>query len=279
MTSDNAFSNQYGPWAIICGASDGVGECFSRTLARSGLNLVLISRRQEALDRLAAQIREESNVETRAVGMDLSQPSAADDIVGITGGLEVGMLVYCAGADPEIKSFRQRSLESMTSLVQRNCIVPLSLCHHFAPLMEDRHRGGIILLSSGAGFQGIANLVAYGASKAFDMVLGEALWSEYHHSGVDVLSLVLTTTDTPAFRRTLVDQGVIADVGEQPPFPTLVPPQQVVDEALANLKNGPTWFVSEAFRDQEKHLRALSRNEAVKAVAASAKNVDRPAQD
>lgn len=276
MTRDTAFATRYGPWAIVCGASDGVGECFSRTLAQKGLNLVLISRRQEALDNLAGRIREESGVEIRAVALDLSLPGAADQIGNIARELEVGMLVYCAGADPVIKPFRERSLESMTSLVQRNCMVPLSLCHHFAPPMEDRGRGGIILLSSGAGFQGIANLVAYSASKAFDMVMGEALWAEYRASGVDVLSLVLTTTDTPAFRRTLVDQGVIADIGEKPPFPTLVEPQLVVDEALANLGNGPTWFVSEAFRAQEKQLRSLSRNDAVKAVAESAKNVDPP---
>ena len=180
-------------------------------------------------------------------------------------------MVYCAGADPEMKPFRERSLESMTSLVYRNCIASLSLCHTLAPLMADRGRGGIILLSSGAGLQGITNLVAYSASKSFDMVMGEALWAEYHSFGVDVLSLVLTTTDTPAFRQTLVAQGVITDVNETPPIATLVSPQQAVDEALANLKNGPTWFVSEAFRTQEKALRAMSRNEAVKTIAQSAK--------
>ena len=273
MTTETNFIEQYGEWALICGASDGVGEQFSRELAKRGLNLILVSRRQEVLDKLAESIAKETGVKTKAVGLDLTQPDAANNIIAATEGLDVGMLVYCAGADPHIGSFRERSLKSMTDLVQRNCIVSLSICHQFAPIMEDRGRGGIILLSSGAGFQGIANLVAYCSSKAFDMVMGEALWAELHDKGVDVLSLVLTTTDTPAFRRTLVEQGVIKDVSETPPIPSLVSPALVVEEALANLKNGPTWFASEGFRAQEKQLRALSRSDAVKAIAMQASSL------
>ncbi len=136
--------------------------------------------------------------------------------------------------------------------------------------MEDNGRGAIILLSSGAGLQGIKYLASYCASKAFDMVLGEALWAELHDSGVDVLSLVLTTTDTPAYRRTLADQGI-----DPASITTMVPPEQVVSEALANLKNGPTWFVSDAFREGEKALRAMPRNAAVKAVSAQAQPITR----
>lgn len=273
MNTEQSFQKQYGTWAIICGASDGVGERFALELAKRGLNLILVSRRQQVLEAIANRIKEETGVKTKALGLDLSHPDAVSTIISAAEGLEVGMLVYCAGADPHIGAFRDRSLKSMTDLVQRNCLVSLSLCHHFAPLMQDRGQGGIILLSSGAGFQGIANLVAYCASKAFDMVMGEALWAELRDSGVDVLSLVLTTTDTPAFRRTLVEQGVISDVSEIPPIATLVSPEQVVEEALDNLQNGPTWFVSEAFRAQEKQLRALSRNDAVKAIAGQAKSL------
>ena len=268
------FYQQYGEWALICGASDGVGECFARELARRGLSLVLISRRQAPLEDIAGQVRERYGVDTRVLALDLSQPDAAQRILGATADLEIGLLVYCAGADPHIQPFRERSLKAMTDLVQRNCITSLSLCHYLVPLMADRGRGGAILLSSGAGLQGIAKLTAYCASKAFDMVMGESLWAEYHEAGVDVLSLVLTTTDTPAFRRTLVEQGVIADVSEKPPIPTLVTPQLVVDEALANIGNGPTWFVSEAFREMEKKIRAMSRNEAVKAIAGQSTMID-----
>ena len=270
MNDDVSFRERYGDWAVICGASEGVGECFARELAQRGLNLLLVSRRQGPLDSIAGEIRETAGVEARTLAADLSRPDAVDRIISATAGLEVGMLIYCAGADPGIKPFRQRSLESMNSLVHRNCLASLALCHHFAPAMEDRGRGGIILLSSGAGLQGIKYLVAYSASKAFDMVMGEALWAELHDSGVDVLSLVLTTTDTPAYRKTLEMQG------EDPAAVSgLVPPQLVVEEALANLKNGPTWFVSEQFRQMQERMRGMSRNDVVRAVSAHEQKVTR----
>jgi len=93
-------------------------------------------------------------------------------------------------------------------------------------------------------------------------VMAESLWAELHDAGVNVLSLVLTTTDTPAYRETMRKQGI-----DPATIEGLVPPQQVVDEALENLNNGPTWFVSERFRAGEKQLRAMTRNEVVKAIS------------
>lgn len=258
------FANRYGPWALVAGASEGVGECFARTLAERGLNVLLLSRRQTLLDALAARIQADTGVETKTAAVDLSQADAAEQVQRMAASLDIGMLVYCAGADPNYQPFLDSPLDTALSLVHRNCAVPLALCHHFATPMVQRGKGGIILLSSGAGLAGGRNMVAYGASKAFDLVMGEALWAELQESGLDVLSLVLAGTDTPALRRTLVKLGSLEH--EDDPVPGLTQPQQVVDEALENLQNGPTWFAGESSRAADKALRAMTRNEAVKAI-------------
>ena len=138
----------------------------------------------------------------------------------------------------------------------------MRLCHHFAAPMQERGRGGIVMLSSGAGLVGGRNMVAYGASKAFDMVMAEALWAELHGSGVDVLGVVLGVTDTPALRRTLVRRGQLADLDA--PIPGAATAEGVVAEALANLSNGPTCFATEDVREGVKHLGAMSRNDAAR---------------
>ena len=106
-------------------------------------------------------------------------------------------------------------------------------------------------------------MVAYGASKAFDIVMAEALWSEVQPRGVDVLALVLGATDTPALRRLLASRGIIADSDDPAPIPDTMSADDTVTEALANLTNGPTWFVGDQLRAASEFLRSVSRNEAV----------------
>jgi len=140
------------------------------------------------------------------------------------------------------------------------------VCHHFAGPMAARGRGGIVLVSSGAGLAGGRNMVAYGATKAFDMVMAEALWAELHDDGVDVLALVLGLTDTPTLRRLLFERGNLARPDDSTPIPGASTPDEVVAEALANLANGPTWFVGEQLREGSKLLGSLARSDAVKAL-------------
>lgn len=258
------FADRYGPWAVVAGASDGVGAGFARALAERGLNVVLLARRRRVLDEVAAGIRADTGADTRTVVVDLAEPGAMVTIAEATDGLEIGVVVYCAGADPNYEPFLAHPVEVPMALIQRNCMAPLQVCHHFAPAMAERGRGGIILLSSAAGLSGAPNMVAYAATKAFDMVLGEALWSELHGQGIDVLSLVLGATDTPAMRRLLARRGSISD--PDAPIPGLATPEQVVTEGLDNLSNGPTWFVGEQMRDAERRLRSMTRNDAVKAM-------------
>ncbi|MEB4211264.1 SDR family NAD(P)-dependent oxidoreductase [Mycobacterium sp. 94-17] len=255
------FATKYGPWALVAGASDGVGAAFAEGLAQRGVDVVLLARRQAVLDRVAADIAAKTSAQTRAVAIDLAQPGAAAAVAAATGDLEIGMLVYCAGADPNFAPFLDNSLEAAEAMVQRNCMVPMQLCHHFAPAMAERGRGGIVIFGSGAGLAGGPNMVAYGASKAFDMVLAEALWAELHGKGVDVLGLILGKTDTPALREVEYSRGQIGSRDEAPQDAGAV--SEVIAEAFENLGNGPTLMVGDTMRAAAQLLASLSRNQAV----------------
>ena len=261
-----AFADRYGPWALVAGASEGVGAAYARAMAERGLNVVLLARRQTVLDELADAIRADTGVETRAVAVDLATDQAIPTILEATAGLDVGMLMYCAGADPVYERFLANSVDVALDLVRRNCVVPMQLCHHFAGPMVARGRGGIVLVGSGAGLAGGRNMVAYCATKAFDMVMAEALWAELHDQGVDVLGLVLSVTDTPALRRLLVKRGVLASDDDTSPIPGATTAADTVAEAIANLANGPTWFVGDQFREGAQMMRSMDRNDVVKAM-------------
>lgn len=127
--------------------------------------------------------------------------------------------------------------------------------------MVQRGRGGIVLFGSGAGLAGGPNMVAYGATKAFDMVFAEALWSELHDKGVDVLGLILGKTDTPALRRLEHSRGVLSSEDQTPPDAADV--DQVISEAFENLSNGPTLMVGDMMRAAVQVLSSVTRNEAV----------------
>ena len=234
------FADKYGPWALVAGASDGLGAKFARELAERGVNVVLLARRQAVLDQVAADIGSQMSAQTRTLAVDLAHPGATAAIAEATGDLEIGFLVYCAGADPNYQPFLANPIAAAEAMVQRNCMVPMQLCHRFAPAMVERGSGGIVIFGSGAGLAGGANMVAYGASKAFDMVFAEALWAELHDKGVDVLGLILGKTDTPALRELEHSRGQIGSLDDVPSGTATV--DEVIAEAFANLTNGPTFL-------------------------------------
>ncbi len=259
------FASKYGPWALVAGASDGLGAAFAEGLAERGVNVVLLARRQEVLDQVAAEIESRTSAQTRTLAIDLARPDAAAAIAEATGDLEIGFLVYCAGADPNYQPFLSNSIAAAEAMVQRNCMVPMQLCHHFAAAMVQRGSGGIVIFGSGAGLVGGPNMVAYGASKAFDMVFAEALWSELHDKGVDVLGLILGKTNTPALRELEYSRGQISSPDDVPPGAAAV--DDVIAEAFENLANGPTWFVGETMRAAEQLTSSLTRKQTVELFA------------
>lgn len=258
------FATTYGPWAIVVGASDGVGAEFAERLARQGVGVVLVARREQLLAELAAGIGERTGADTRTLTVDLTEPDAAQRIIDATADIHVGMLVYCAGGDPNYKPFLTTPIAAAEALLQRNCLVMMRLCHHYAPAMVQLGRGGIVTFSSGAALAGGPNMVAYGGTKAFDMVFTEGLWTELRDTGVDVLGLVLGKTDTPALRLIEHSRGQIASLDDVPPGTAT--PEQVVTDALDNLGNGPTYLATDDVRMAGEVLKSMTRNEMVQLI-------------
>ena len=263
---DAGFAERYGPWAVVAGASDGVGVEYARMLAERGVNLVLVARRQQLLDELAERLRADTGVEVRTAVIDLARPEAPERFLEVTADLEVGTFMYCAGGDSNVGPFLQRPEAIELALIQRNCVTLLRLSRAYGEAMKARGRGSIIILSSAAGEVGAADLVVYGATKAFDTVFGEGLWSELSGFGVDVLTVIMGATDTEGLRKVMVERGAIASVDDEVQIPGAVTALQVAEETLANLAKGPTWFAGDPVRDGAWHFRQMTRSDAVRAM-------------
>lgn len=228
------FAGKYGPWGIVCGGSDGIGAAFARALASRGINLVLVARREDVLEAFAKEVRARYEVEVLTVPLDLTQQDAMARLSAATAELEIGSLIANAGGDDYSTAFLDKDLDRHLALVRRNCVSVLEAAYRFGGPMVARGRGGVVLVTSGAAWAGGATLAAYGATKAFDLILAEALWAEWHDQGVDVLGLVVTATDTPSMHRALsASGGYHGDLAD---------PDDVATTALDHLADGPTWM-------------------------------------
>lgn len=188
------FRRRYGPWALITGASSGIGAAFARALGSRGLDLILVARRAERLEMLAGELRA-SGVQAIPVPLDLTAADALLRLEAAARGREVGLLVNNAGYGAS-GAFAAVDREWQTRMVRLNCEVPVAMAHTFLPPMLARRRGGMIVVASTAGYQATPWMAVYGATKAFDLHWAEALRVELHGSGVDVLALCPGHTET-----------------------------------------------------------------------------------
>ncbi|HUV08779.1 MAG TPA: SDR family NAD(P)-dependent oxidoreductase [Spirochaetia bacterium] len=258
----NRMLSKYGPWAVVAGASAGLGEAFARALAGRGFNLVLFARRSKELRLLAEELESREGIEARTVALDLCGPELMETLAERTGDLDVGLLVYNA-AFSNIGPFLDRTLEDHLRLVGVNCSAPLTLVHYFGGKMRQRGRGGILLMSSLAAFQGTAYIANNGASKGFNLLLCEGLWYELKGCGIDVLACCAGPTDTPGYRESL-------SRGEIPVSPGLMKPASVAESALKSLGKRP--YVVPGFFNKATHFlmsRIMSRKMAVRLMGAT----------
>jgi len=204
MNASSSFVDRYGPWALVTGASSGIGAEFARQLAARGLSVILCARRKDRLDALGAEIASLHGVSTLSLELDLSRPDFLPDLLSATGDREIGLLVNNAGFGDK-GSFMESDIELQLRMLHTNCRAPLLLSHAFAGKLAARGRGGIIFTSSTAAFQGLPFSSHYAATKGYDLQLAEGLWYELKQKGVDVLALCPGPTDTEGPRRTGVD--------------------------------------------------------------------------
>ncbi|MFD1812704.1 SDR family NAD(P)-dependent oxidoreductase [Rhodococcus gannanensis] len=248
---------KYGPWAVIAGGSEGVGSAFADELASAGFNLVLIARKPGPLEETADKVRSHG-VEVRTLALDLLATDAVDRIRTATADVEVGLLIFNAGANSYGHEFVTGDLAGFAGVIDLNITRQLELSHHFGALMRDRGRGGIMLLGSLAGYMGSEHQSIYAASKAFSRVFAESLWLELAPFGVDVVELVLGVTRTPA----MIRAGLNFDV----PGMIVQEPEDAAREGLEHLADGPVWVAGGNYVGAQKRS-GFPRDKMVKGAA------------
>ena len=186
-----------GGWALITGASAGIGEAFARQLAAKGMHLVLAARREDRLRLLAEELEREHGVSVVPIASDLARPGEAERLWGraTEEGRTIQLLVNNAGFGARGR-FAEIPLARQVEMVQVNCIAVLELAHHALRSMRERGGGGIVNVASIAAFQPVASLATYAASKAFVLALSESIWSEEREGGVRVVALCPGRTPT-----------------------------------------------------------------------------------
>ena len=188
MTTADKINSNYGPWALVTGASSGIGQEFARQLAAAGVNVAVVARRQNRLESLVKELENDYGVQARSIVVDLTSPDFLETIEASVEDIEIGLLINNAGAGAP-GGFLKQSLDERTRNVQLNVTAPMQLAHVFGQKMSQRGRGGIIFVSSLAAYTGSPYLANYAATKAYLLSLGSALNIELKDKGVDVLVL------------------------------------------------------------------------------------------
>lgn len=231
---------RFGPWALVTGASSGIGAEFARQLAAKGLNLVLVARRHAALEDLGTELKAAYGIQTRAVKTDLSGSDYLERIEEATAGLDIGTVISNAGAALP-GAFLSSDLKAMCGGIDLNVTAHLGLAHHFGRRLVKRGQDGILLMSASAGLQGVPYLANGAAAKAYVLALGEGLNAEFKDAGLNMTVLIPGPTDTALGSRLKFDT-------EAMPL-RLLEPRQVAAEGLAALaRNRATHVVGRASR-------------------------------
>ncbi|GAA4342047.1 SDR family NAD(P)-dependent oxidoreductase [Flaviaesturariibacter amylovorans] len=177
----------YGPWALVTGASSGIGRELATQLAVAGLHLVLCARSGAALEAFSEELRARYRIEVAVLAVDLGTDEGPEAVVAATRDRDIGLLVCAAGFGTSGR-FTDTALSDELDLLRLNCLALLHLTHHFSRRFAAQRRGGIILLSSIVAFQGVPYAANYAASKAYVQSLAEALAVELRPAGVAVLA-------------------------------------------------------------------------------------------
>ena len=263
----NDFQHSYGPWAIVTGASSGIGEAFVHALAARGISSVLVSRREDELHRVINDVHQRHGINCLAVLLDLADSQFIDTLTQATEGLDIGLVVGNAAFNP-VGAFSDLSSNDLMRIIDVNDRANLLLASKYLPKLKARGRGGFLLVASSEAFFGAPYSACYSASKAFVLSLGEALWGEMKGTGVDVLVLAPSATDTPLLAsRDLGDMKI-----------RVMSAMEVANIGLDNLPDGPYIIPGARNRIFFGLMRHLPRGFAIRLMAPVTKKVVRRSQ-
>jgi len=176
---------RYPGWAVITGASAGIGAEYARALAREGFDCALVARREDRLRELAEELENGWKVSTRVVVADLAAEGADEEVARQVSDLDIGLLINNAGVG-YAGAFEKQDTRRITDMIKLNCVAPVTLTHRLLPQLLDRDRAAVIIVGSVAGRQPVPFMSVYSATKGFDLLVGEGLWVELYGRGIDV---------------------------------------------------------------------------------------------
>jgi short-subunit dehydrogenase len=221
-----AWKEKYGSWGLVAGAAEGLGKAFSESLAQRGMNVILIDQQEDKLYATADYLESSYNILTKKLLLDLSDLSAISRIFESMEGIDCRLIIYNAAYGP-VKPFLDHSMEELDYYLDLNSRMPLHLIFHFIRNLPGTASAGVVLLSSLAGLFG-TNLVApYGATKAFNYNLAEALYHEFRSTQIDIMACCAGATDTPNYQSTNPKYGLIK--------PSVANPRKVSETTLNKL--------------------------------------------
>lgn len=225
---------RFGPWALVTGASSGIGREFARQIAASGINVVLVARREALLDEVGRAIAKDFKVQYRTVVADLSQAGFLENLAKATDDLDIGLVVSNAGTGNP-GEFLKIDREELESLLRLNTLAHLDIAHHFGQKLASRGRGGLLLVGAMGASNGLPYMANDGAAKAYVHSFGEALHVELKPLGVHVTLLPPGPTETP----------VIAKLGLSPDTMPMKPMkvEQCVFEGLKALEENRSMII------------------------------------
>ena len=232
--------------ALITGASSGIGTAFAEELAKKQTDVVLVARSEDKLNKLAQQLQEQLGINAEVIVQDLTLPQAGQSVFDTVAqkGLTIDLLINNAGFG-DYGAFIDRSLTKQMEMIQLNITAVVELTGLFLPEMKQRRRGGIINISSIAGFQPLPYMSIYAATKAFVLNFTEALWAENKDSGVSILALCPGPTESQFFKEAQFPQSFTGKSGNN-----LTPAEDVVQEALKALEKNQSTVVTGGISNQ-----------------------------
>jgi len=225
---------------MVAGASEGIGAAFATFLAAEGMDLVLIARRLHPLQQLADLLENKYKVNVMCISCDLSGENALHEIEEGLNGREISLIIYNAALS-YIGPFIKNSAENHSMAVRVNMITPMKMVRLYGEKMLTLGKGGVVLMTSLAGFQGSGYLSVYAATKAFNRILAESLWYEWKNSGVDVIACCAGATATPGFKNTHPEKTGFFT-------PRVLNPEEVVNECFKKLGKRPSFITGRANR-------------------------------
>ena len=185
-------------WAVVTGASGGLGEAYARELARQGSNVILVARSVEKMEAIAAELAAEHGTETLVLSCNLSDPAERAALVEQFDTLDIHTLVNNAGFG-SMGMLGELDRERVVDEVELNVVALTQLTHAVVPKMVARGRGAIINVASLAAFQPIPQMATYAATKAYVLSFTSALWGEMEGTGVRVVCICPGPTETSFF--------------------------------------------------------------------------------